>query len=565
MNQTDAITCARDRDVAAAAILLNDVVGRFKLINLAPSLAAVRELGDVSTPLDVAVLGQFKSGKSSMLNALIGDELLPVGVLPVTAVVTRVSGGPRLIARVTYVDGRAMEIPVDAIADYVTESRNPENQRRVAYVDVESPALSGLSGLRLVDTPGLGSVLTHNTRSTLDWLPSVAIALVVVSAERPLSEEDRRLLANVQPHAPNIVIVLSKVDLLTPSQRDEVRGFMAGAASHHNGDPLAIHYFSTRADCERWISELRERVLEPVVRDRHGQRERTLRHKLSSLIDACRDYLLVALGSAQRTDAERERLLRAVLDETVREDIIRDELHLTAQRLLGATRTAFEGRFLPHRDGLQARVAEQLREELRSWRGHLGAQAGLFEEWLKVNLAGELTVLSGRVEPLAVDLVKEAEDRFSRILSAFRNRLSHNMSKALGISLSPMAWSGTARAPSGPPIRISRAFDMSIDMLWPIIPMWLFGRLFHRHFLRRVPWEIEKNLSRLASDWSDAVNAVISGFHRQSLEWARAELKTLAMLLEQRPGEVELIQRSLKELESLPMSAYRAGDSFARA
>ena len=60
-------------------------------------------------------------------------------------------------------------------------------------MDVYTPALSDLPGVRLVDTPGLGSVFAHNTDATRTWMPNVAAALVTVSAERPLSDEDRRL------------------------------------------------------------------------------------------------------------------------------------------------------------------------------------------------------------------------------------------------------------------------------------------------------------------------------------------------------------------------------------
>ena len=74
--------------------MLRSLVERFGLTTLIPLLEACETLaGSADAPLDVAVFGQFKSGKSSLLNAVLGADVLPVGVLPVTTVVTRVTAG----------------------------------------------------------------------------------------------------------------------------------------------------------------------------------------------------------------------------------------------------------------------------------------------------------------------------------------------------------------------------------------------------------------------------------------------------------------------------------------
>ena len=106
------------------------IVERFGLTTLRPSLEACEALaGNMDAPLDVAVFGQFKSGKSSLLNTLLGSELLPVGVVPVTAIVTRVAAGPSLAASVTRQDGSVEPIAPGTIADFVSELRNPERTK----------------------------------------------------------------------------------------------------------------------------------------------------------------------------------------------------------------------------------------------------------------------------------------------------------------------------------------------------------------------------------------------------------------------------------------------------
>jgi predicted GTPase len=197
-----------------------DVVQQFGLTALQSAVRACQELSGEGR-IDLAVLGQFKSGKSSMLNAILGEAVFPVGALPVTAVITRAVHADQRLVRVTHLDGTVEEIAPARLAEFVTEAGNPGNKRRVAVVDVYTPALRDYPGVRLVDTPGLGSVFTHNTEATRAWMPYVAAALVTVSAERPLSDEDRRLLTEARQTAPRVIVVLTKVDLLAGHELQE--------------------------------------------------------------------------------------------------------------------------------------------------------------------------------------------------------------------------------------------------------------------------------------------------------------------------------------------------------
>ena len=147
---------------AAAIRLAGDIALRYRLASLQPLLESCRAFAAEDT-LNVAVLGRFKAGKSSFLNHLLGLPLLPVGVIPVTSVVTEILYGPREHAEVRYADGRCETILIAEIADFIDESRNPENRRKVSLVRIELPSAGRFRGLRFVDTPGLESVLAYNT------------------------------------------------------------------------------------------------------------------------------------------------------------------------------------------------------------------------------------------------------------------------------------------------------------------------------------------------------------------------------------------------------------------
>ena len=109
---------------------------REKILSLERKLA--------SNQLHLAVLGQMKRGKSSFINALLGSEILPMGVLPVTAVITEIKYGPAPQAAIIYTTGLRERVDVGTLADYITESGNPGNKKQVASVETSLPfTLSG--------------------------------------------------------------------------------------------------------------------------------------------------------------------------------------------------------------------------------------------------------------------------------------------------------------------------------------------------------------------------------------------------------------------------------------
>jgi GTP-binding protein EngB required for normal cell division len=182
---------------------------------------------------NVAVLGEFKRGKSTLVNALLGADVLPAGVLPLTAVVTEVAYGPPG-ATVFHEDGTEKEIALSELAGYVTETANPANALHVKRVEARLPAELLRTGVVLVDTPGTGSVFRHDAAAARALLEADG-AIVVFSADAPLSEEERKLLAALSERQAPTFFVLNRVDHLNPSEREEVGRFVAAAMADELG------------------------------------------------------------------------------------------------------------------------------------------------------------------------------------------------------------------------------------------------------------------------------------------------------------------------------------------
>ena len=219
-----------ERSHLALSTATSDVDGAARLLRLAQlaeELASSRIAGearDLANRISegrfyVACIGQFKRGKSTLINALIGDPVLPVGFTPVTAVPTVIRFGDRRRARIQAGDGSWQEVSVSDLDQYVSEECNPENTKRIRGVEVFVPSRLLAGGMCFVDTPGLGSVFTGNTAATHAFIPHVDAALVVIGADPPLAGEELVLVEAVARHVQDIVLVLNKADRATPEER----------------------------------------------------------------------------------------------------------------------------------------------------------------------------------------------------------------------------------------------------------------------------------------------------------------------------------------------------------
>jgi GTP-binding protein EngB required for normal cell division len=212
-------------------------------------LAALRErLG--AARLRVLVVGEAKRGKSTLINALPGRPVLPTGVTPLTAVETTVILNDGIQAgediQVAFAAGITRHYPLAALADFGTERGNPGNHRQVASITVRVDAPILHRGVEIVDTPGTGSVHAHNTAAADLALPTMDAAILVLSADPPISGTERDLLRRVGELSVTMFVVLNKADYLDRAGRGEAQRFTADVAAEAMGRPVRVYPLSAR-------------------------------------------------------------------------------------------------------------------------------------------------------------------------------------------------------------------------------------------------------------------------------------------------------------------------------
>ncbi|MCK9390929.1 MAG: dynamin family protein [Syntrophales bacterium] len=530
--------------------VVRQVCDALQILSLKRSTDVCSSLVHKNPLIDVAILGQFKAGKSSFLNSLIGRRLLPVGVTPVTTVITRIQHGEKERAIVSHFDGSTTEISLDDLVEYTSEAKNPANQKDVAVVDIDLPSMEDYAGLRLVDTPGLGSVFKYHMETSENWLPEVGAAILAISADRPLSEHDLNLIRDLLQHTPRIVLLLTKADLLQPDQQQEVVQFFKDTMKRELKKELPIFLYSNRDNVEKFKHRMEMELLYKLSMNRDAEFGRILQYKALSLAKNCQSYLEIALKTSRQADTDREALKEQILGEKGNFTQINEDLIAITRTQSIHTRTNIEKYLDRFKRPLHDKLVDTLRHEMPQWQGNLWKLTRRYEEWLRENLIGELDEISAKEHKHFFGTLMKAHASLDRYLESFRALLGANIERVLGIKMASAEWKLEVTPPSRPDISIGHIFLFHFDLLWFLIPMAIFRGHFERHFINQLANQVYVNTSRLASQWEERINRAIEEMRKQAANYIRDEMATIEALLSQNPGRTNDIRQLTTRLEA---------------
>lgn len=177
----------------------------------------------------VAIVGQHSRGKTTLMNAMLGGEYLPTGILPMTQVVTVVRYGTE--PKATYFrrgSDIAIRVPIEEVPALVTRESSTRAELEVERVEIEVPADLLRLGMTFVDTPGVGSADESEAANTHGFLPEADAVVFVTSVDTAVTEPELRLLREVPRSAP-VFCVVNKVDLAEPAEAASVASFVEHA------------------------------------------------------------------------------------------------------------------------------------------------------------------------------------------------------------------------------------------------------------------------------------------------------------------------------------------------
>jgi GTP-binding protein EngB required for normal cell division len=290
-------------------------------------LGALREVEllarELERPLAVAVVGEFNAGKSSFINALLGEVVAPVGVLPTTATLNRLVWAPDRFVRVERRAGAGEDriLPHEELCAALSAIDPGSIDRVTIYAPLEQ-----LRRIELIDTPGFNAPNAAHSATARAALAEAQVALWLLDATQPLKESERAVMAELVELGLPLVVLLNKLDRLqTPGAIDlaleHVREGLAQAGLVPEAPPVALSARLALAGREGdgpalersgWdnVEELVERVL---VGQSEALRERALRRRASGIASRLAQIAGDRAGSRrerERREAEQLRALR---------------------------------------------------------------------------------------------------------------------------------------------------------------------------------------------------------------------------------------------------------------
>ena len=189
-----------------------------KLPQIAGTFTAAREM--IENPsFDVVVCGEVKKGKSSLLNAIVGESILPVNVEIATSQVFRIKNSNTENFCLVFTDGTKKSITREELSKYGSQvdadlHGEPIFQNHtLAYIEVNMPIQFLPQGVNLVDTPGLGAMYKSHEWITQNYVQKASAVIFVMDPERPLVEKEKEFILKVLDITPHILFAMTKIDM----------------------------------------------------------------------------------------------------------------------------------------------------------------------------------------------------------------------------------------------------------------------------------------------------------------------------------------------------------------
>ncbi len=387
-------------------------------------LPALRE-GQMS----VVVLGEFNHGKSTVINALLGEEILPVGITPTTSVITHLVHSDKPEVTVQPRGGETpYEIDYEEMSDLVTEEGEGKGTgREPEYIEIGYPNELLEESLMLVDTPGVNDISRQKVEITYGYVPRADVILYVLDATQILKKSEITFISErlLKANRDRIIFVLGKVDALSDEEAREVEEYARERLESLIGE-VDLYAFSARDALE--AQEFNELPSEGFRTFRDELVEFLREQKAEIIIDSALggglriasllEQNLAIEGQAYRLEKEEleERIhrVREKLEESRR--LIADNLDLIEERIGGIAATARHNLHVFRDEFLESLPRQIEAAESRDVQLYLSAWIqDQFKEWLETegaDIAESLEELSEEVIEITNESIQETVEQF---------------------------------------------------------------------------------------------------------------------------------------------------------
>ncbi|MCX7957656.1 MAG: dynamin family protein [Deltaproteobacteria bacterium] len=395
----------------------------------------LRDVGEISERLlkggfNIVFLGQFKRGKSSLINAFLGENILPYGLVPVTAVVSVIRYAEERYCILKTLDGTEQKIELGDIYLYATQEENPDNVKNVAYLDIRLPNEYLKRGLFIVDTPGISSVFESNTMVTKGFIQNIDTAVIVLGSDPPVSYDELQIIRQIKGKVKELVYVINKADKESPENLITIRKFTSDILRKELKEENAVIYcLSSKDRLEGRITYDWEKFNERI--------ENMLYHK-SEIISVSFNNAVDRLSKQLISEIDRYiSVLKKPLDETRHQSVVLESFRKESEIFLRELSYRFQAeqdRISQLIDIEQKKFIENMRKEIdeefeRLFRGFLeGPSMGREYYYNQMHSIAEKYVF------MCIEEIKSFSDRlYAEFMERYKDELVKMIRRIEGI------------------------------------------------------------------------------------------------------------------------------------
>lgn len=528
----------------------------------------------VQSLFNLVVIGEFKRGKSTLINALLGSAVLPTGAVPLTSVPTVVQSGTRVGVEIFLDSGAKTHCRLNDLGDYVTERGNPNNSRGVILAEVHYECHFLRNGVRIIDTPGTESVYLHNTQTTWQYLPQADAVVMVFVADQPATRSELDLLLSAKKFSAKQFFVLNKVDHLTDEEKEESKKFLEQSLESELGYPCKVFAISAKnglsyklkGESDSGFSEFENELVNFSMREKNRTLIDSIRSKIQALVTETRNLLDLEQHGMSMPEAKLEQCLKqfrkAIVTIKRQEDDAEFIVTGEVQKLVKTIEKDLVPVVASNEESLQKEIEHQY-ELHRS----LGNQALI--EHLKSELYRRIKEIYDDwkvVEEAKVETSFEAiNDRFVEKANQVVANVKQLTNELFEVEVDSHFEVEKLQTKTMHRYSVDDPFTYSLQLLPLLLPEALSKPVIRARFIESAKNELTKNSGRLRADYQERLEASARMFlalFRKRIHEALDEIQSVierAMLykastaerLSSANEELESQKRLLDEIESL--------------
>jgi GTP-binding protein EngB required for normal cell division len=508
---------------------IEQIVGERGLVEFRSAIAAILDRAEDKT-FEIAVFGRVSAGKSSLLNAILQTDVLPVGVTPITAVPTRVLHASLPSLTVWFSEAPTRTFDIRRVPEFATEQQNPGNLKHVARIVISLPSPRLRGGIAFVDTPGLGSLATTGAVETLAYLPKCDLGVVLIDAGSALNTDDLQTIQALQEAAVPVNVLLSKADLLCSEDRSRLIQYVSEHIASECKLDLPVRPVSSLPAFREMTDQWFECEIVPLYEHSQQLRAESLRRKIGALRESVVSALKARMSRNHHFSADSQERACAI-----------EALLRRATGQIEGMSAVCESEIVRASAEIPETIQEAASRLIRSWSRNDGGPVA----------PGQM------VRDVIAHSVQQRVKKLQDNLSTFAAQLRHDLSQCavdLGLAHSP-SYEEFQAVIRGTPLFDPQPFVIALSrppfsgLVGPRFAKWQLTKQIKRQLGQPFQEALDIYWS-LLKDWSDSIIGQLRQSFETYAESYRAQAERTLSGRAYNSHELSAIQANLLQLDS---------------